>query len=66
MQVKVIDADKVARKVVQPGKPAWKEIVKQFGREILMENGEIDRAKLRSIVFSDRWENKSGWFIGNT
>ena len=39
--------------VVEPGKPAWKKIVKNFGKDILLPNGEIDRTKLAEVVFSD-------------
>jgi len=49
----IIDADVIAREVVEPGKEAWQKIIECFGREILLENQEIDRAKLGSIVFTD-------------
>ena len=39
--------------VVQKGTGGWKKIVKAFGDEILLDNGEIDRARLGQIVFSD-------------
>ncbi|XP_044975613.1 dephospho-CoA kinase-like isoform X1 [Hordeum vulgare subsp. vulgare] len=51
--VPVVDADVVARNVVQKGTGGWKKIVKTFGNDILLENGEIDRALLGQIVFSD-------------
>ncbi|KAG2597548.1 hypothetical protein PVAP13_5KG374635 [Panicum virgatum] len=51
--VPVVDADVVARNVVQKGTGGWKKIVKAFGDEILLDNGEIDRARLGQIVFSD-------------
>lgn len=49
----VIDADIAARKVVEPGQPAYEEIVQTFGREILQTDGTLDRAKLGAIVFAD-------------
>ena len=49
----VIDADKIARKVVEKDKPALNEIEKYFGREVLSENGELNREKLGNIVFND-------------
>ncbi|XP_022786079.1 dephospho-CoA kinase domain-containing protein-like, partial [Stylophora pistillata] len=49
----VVDADLIAREVVEPHKPAWKAIVKNFGRDILLNNEEIDRVKLGKIVFED-------------
>ncbi|XP_023664973.1 dephospho-CoA kinase domain-containing protein isoform X1 [Paramormyrops kingsleyae] len=48
----IIDADVVARQVVQPNSPAYRRIVLHFGPEILLPDGEIDRQKLAQIVFS--------------
>lgn len=50
---KVIDADKIAKEVVEKGKPAYEEIVKFFGWEILNEDETINRKKLGDIVFED-------------
>ncbi|XP_055038760.2 dephospho-CoA kinase domain-containing protein [Misgurnus anguillicaudatus] len=49
----VIDADVVARKVVEIESPAYRLILQHFGREVLLENGEIDRQKLGQIIFSN-------------
>ena len=49
----VIDADLVARDVVRPGEPALLEIEKEFGKEYILPNGELDRKKLGALVFSD-------------
>lgn len=49
----IIDADKIAREVVISGKQAWKEIVREFGEEYLLPDGEIDRKALGKIVFDD-------------
>ncbi|MGG4012214.1 dephospho-CoA kinase [Bacillus smithii] len=49
----VIDADVAARIVVQPGEEAYKKIVETFGKDILLENGEINRPKLGDLVFRD-------------
>jgi len=49
----VVDADEIAREVVEPHKAAWKAIVSNFGKEILLPSGEIDREKLGKIVFED-------------
>ncbi|XP_072996099.1 dephospho-CoA kinase [Typha latifolia] len=49
----IVDADLVARDVVRKGSGGWKKVVKAFGDDILLENGEIDRAHLGQIVFSD-------------
>jgi len=51
---RVIDADRIARLVVDPGEPAWKEIVKTFGKEILNQDGTINRGRLGEIVFNDK------------
>ena len=49
----LIDADRIAREVVQPRTPAWKALVKAFGKEILQEDGSIHRKKLATRVFSN-------------
>ncbi|ELU00611.1 hypothetical protein CAPTEDRAFT_126614 [Capitella teleta] len=49
----VLDADLVAREVVEPGKPAWKKIVRHFGLDILNEDGTLNREKLGEMIFSD-------------
>ena len=48
-----IDADDLARRVVEPGKPAYDAIVEEFGTEVLRHDRTIDRAKLGELVFSD-------------
>ena len=53
MGYKVIDADIIAREVVQKGKPAYEEIVKCFGDTIIDEFGNINRKKLGNIIFID-------------
>ena len=50
---KVTDSDEIARALVEPGKPALEEIVKAFGPEVLMDNGELNRKKVSELVFSD-------------
>lgn len=49
----VIDADQVAREVVEPGTPALAAIVAAFGAEVVGTDGRLDRARLRGIVFAD-------------
>jgi dephospho-CoA kinase len=49
----VIDFDLLAREVVEPGKPALKDIVGYFGEEILLKDGSLDREKLSGVVFQD-------------
>lgn len=47
----VIDADVVAREVMEPGREAYMKVVEHFGKEILLDNEQIDRQKLGAIVF---------------
>ena len=49
----LVDADQIAREVVEPGTPAWSKIVEHFGRDVLTAAGAIDRATLGGIVFND-------------
>ena len=49
----VVNADELAREVVQPDTPGWNEIVKAFGAEVLQPDRTLDRQKLRKIVFND-------------
>lgn len=49
----VVDADKAARVVVEPGTPALAEIAAHFGSEILLDDGALNRAALREVVFND-------------
>ncbi len=49
----VIDADQVARDVVEPGQPALAEIVATFGRDMLGLDGRLDRKRLAELVFGD-------------
>jgi dephospho-CoA kinase len=49
----LIDADQIARELVQPHMPMRNELIKVFGKEILQEDGSIDRKRLAAKVFSD-------------
>ena len=51
--VTVIDADIIARQLVEPGLPALELIADQFGKQILNADGSLNRAKLRDVVFFD-------------
>jgi len=51
--IHVVDADLKSRVVVEPGKPALSRIVERFGDDILLPDGNLDRATLRQHVFSD-------------
>jgi len=50
----VIDADRIAREVVEPGSPGLERVVAEFGPEVLREDGSLDRERLGAIVFADR------------
>ena len=54
----VIDADAIAREVVEPGQPALVKLVERFGSEILNENGTLDRAALAAKAFVDEETKK--------
>ena len=49
----VIDADRVAREVVEPGEPALAELAERFGHDVIREDGSLDRAALAAVVFVD-------------
>lgn len=48
-----IDFDILARQVVEPGKPAWNDIVEYFGKQVLAKDDSLDRKKISKIVFND-------------
>lgn len=51
--VRVVDADALAREVVEPGTPAHARIIAEFGKGVLQPDGRLDRARLGEIVFPD-------------
>jgi len=60
--VHTVDADDVAREVVEPGTPALASIAGHFGERLLSSDGSLDRAALRTIVFNDPAER--AWLEG--
>lgn len=50
----VIDADELARQVVEPGRPAWREIIRTFGSGVLNFDHSINRTAIAAIVFRNR------------
>ncbi|MEH7348908.1 dephospho-CoA kinase [Gottfriedia acidiceleris] len=54
LNVPIVDADVIAKEVVEIGQPAYKKIVEAFGSEILLESGEINRPFLGSIIFNNK------------
>ena len=49
----VIEADKIAHRLIEPGAAAYADVVSEFGSGILTRDGRVDRAKLGAIVFAD-------------
>lgn len=54
LNIPIVDADVIAKEVVEIGQPAYKKIVEYFGNEILLESGEINRPFLGSIIFKEK------------
>jgi dephospho-CoA kinase len=54
MGAAIIDADVIAREIVQKGQAALNEIVKFFGKDVIDNEGELNRRKLGSLVFNDK------------
>ena len=50
----VLDADSLAHRLIEPGQPAYNEILQEFGQAVLAPDGRVDRARLSAIVFNDR------------
>lgn len=51
--ITIVDADVAARVIVEPGRPALKQIAERFGADVLQGDGSLNRARLRAIVFAD-------------
>lgn len=56
--IPIIDADKIAREIVEPGRKANKLIRQHFGDEVFLPDGNIDRPKLGQIIFQDPEKRK--------
>ncbi len=54
----VIDTDVIARQIVEPGSPALEQLCREFGNEILLSDGALNRGALRNIAFSSK-QNKA-------
>lgn len=53
LNVDVVDTDKIAREIVRPGSELLDKIVNKFGEKILDDDGSLNRAKMREIIFND-------------
>jgi dephospho-CoA kinase len=49
----VVDADAVAREVVEPDQPAFRQLVERFGQSVVADDGTLDRAAVAALVFGD-------------
>src|SRR5580700_8795059 len=49
----LLEADKIAHRFIEPGGMSYDEVLREFGRGILLPDGRVDRAKLGAIVFAD-------------
>ncbi|MGP4062548.1 dephospho-CoA kinase [Halobacillus sp. H74] len=58
LNIPVIDADQISRDVVEPGEPAYKQIVNVFGRKVLHEDGTLNRKKLGKLIFANEDHRK--------
>ena len=58
LHIPVIDADQVAKDVVEPGEVTLREIVQEFGKDLLFTDGSLNRKKLGSIIFGDGEKRK--------
>lgn len=59
MGVEIIDADEISRSLVNSGSPCFEEVVLHFGRGIVDSTGNLDRAKLRELIFNN--EQQKQW-----
>lgn len=51
--VPIVDADDLAREVVEPGTPGLQQLVDEFGEDVLDEDGRLDRKRLGDLIFGD-------------
>lgn len=58
LKVEVLDSDQITRQLVEPNQPAQTAIIEHFGPQILLKDGSLNRAKLRSIIFESPEEKK--------
>ncbi len=55
---RIIDADIIARDIVEPSLPAYHDIVEEFGKEVVCDDGTLNRRKIREIIFNDAEKRK--------
>ena len=60
----LVEADRIAHSLMQPGEPVYNEVVRHFGREILNPDGSVNRGKLAELAFGQPGTDKSASRIG--
>lgn len=55
----LVDADVIAREIMEPGHPVLAKVAERFGKNVLLPDGQLNRKKLGAIVFSDPGERKA-------
>jgi dephospho-CoA kinase len=50
---RILEADKIAHRMIEPGAAAYEDVIREFGRGVLTPDGRVDRPKLAAIVFAD-------------
>lgn len=58
LKIPIVDADKVARVVVEPGRETLQQIAAQFGDEVILKDGHMDRKKVGDLIFHDPTKRK--------
>ena len=58
LEVPIIDSDEIARDLVEPGSHALQQIIHLFGAQVLLEDGRLDRAQMRELVFGSECKRK--------
>lgn len=59
LNIPTLDADEIAHRLVEKGQPALTQISREFGPDILCQNGSLNREKLRELVFSDPMQKQT-------
>ena len=57
-KIEIVDADEISRSLQEVGQKGYDEVVKAFGKNVLKPNKELDKAKLRKVIFSDQKEKE--------
>ena len=58
LKTPIIDTDMISREILEPDQPGYLEILNHFGNSVILTNTQIDRRKLRQLVFNDKAEKQ--------